>query len=931
VRRFVLICVAMVVMALTTASAAGAAGWTIQPTPNPTVPQGALSAVSCTSAAACTAVGYAPDVAGPIVPLAERWDGTAWMIQSTPNVAGTTAGALEGVACISMTTCIAVGHYVDSAGTTVTLAEAWDGSDWTIKATPNPAGATGSFLSGVSCSSAKACTALGDYIVGAGTGAELTLAERWNGSNWTIQTTPNPTGSDFMFRGVSCPTASACTAVGQYTAPGGAAAALAEVWDGTSWTTQPTPNTPGANDSLDSVSCTSPSACTAVGDSAGFFGPQTALAERWDGTSWTVQSTPNPADSSFVYLRGVSCSTASACSAVGFYTNSAGSQVTLAEVWDGTGWTIQSTPNPAGPSFVGLLGVSCSASSACNAVGLTEMGPTLTLAEHWDGSSWTIQSTPNPAGAVTTNLVGVSCSSASQCVSVGFSPVPGTPLAESWDGSSWTLQSVPSPADADSSILSRVSCASPMACVAVGFYLDSAGARHTLAEGWNGSSWSLQPTPEPVGAKGSFLDGVSCTSPTACVAVGSYVNSAGTTVTLIDGWDGTSWSLQQSPNPAGATDSELNGVSCPTAAACTAVGFYSNGPGTDLPLAEARSGGGWVIQAVPLPAAAGNVARFTTVSCSAATACTALGFLGSQGPLPAGFAERWDGSTWTVQPIARPATADEVVLFGITCAASTDCIAVGSYIDSTSHAELTLAEAWDGGSWTVQPSPNPPGAHGSALNAVSCPTTTVCTAVGWSFSGGPNGGDTPSAALAERYTAPVPTSLTAAPQLVIFPPPFGVGLGTVSATLTSRGSALGGRPVAFNVGGLPLCSAVTDANGTATCHVGFFAELIVLFAGSYSATFTGDASFRPSSASVPWIALGSGVFAAARVGPHRHVSIVQGTITRSRVLYAVLVRRTNHGVTSLGFKALRRIRPGRYTLTLKLTGGIQVHRTIALR
>jgi hypothetical protein len=478
-----------------------------------------------------------------------------------------------------------------------------------------------------------------------------------------------------------------------------------------------------------------------------------------------------------------------------------------------------------------------------------------------------------------------------------------------------------------------VSCASPTACEAVGFYYDSAGVTRSLAEGWNGSTWSLQPTPLPAGAKSGQVGSVSCTSPTACVAVGSYVTAAGTTVTLIEGWDGASWSLQQNPNPAGATDSELHGVSCSTAVACTAVGSYSNSPGIDRPLAEARTGSGWVIQAAPLPAGAGSFVGLGGVSCSAATACTALGSLASQGFGPvAAFAERWDGSNWTVQPIASPATAARVSLFRVSCPSSTECVAVGDYTDSASR-QFTLAEAWDGASWTVQPSPNPPAALNSSLGGVSCPTTTDCIAVGSSFGAGPNGGDGLSAALAERFTAPAraPTSLTAAPQLVIFPPPFGVGPGTVSATLTSRSSALAGRPIAFNVGGLPLCSAVTDANGTASCNVSFLGELIVLFAGRYSAKFAGDTSFRPSSASVPWIALGSAMFAAARVGPHRHVSIVQGTITRSRVLYAVLVRRSNHGVTRLGFKPLRRMRPGRYTLTLKLTGGIQVHRTIVLR
>jgi hypothetical protein len=931
-----LIGAAVVVAALTTASSAGASGWGIQPTPNPTIPQGTLSSVSCTSATACTAVGYAPDAAGTIVTLAERWDGAAWTIQPTPNPADAVTGALDGVSCSSTSACIAVGHYVDGAGTTGTLSEAWDGNAWTVQPTPNPAGATDSELHGMSCSTAVACTAVGSSIDSGG--SQLTLAQRWNGANWTIQTTPNPTGSDSFLRGVSCTTASACSAVGQYTAPGGATAALAEVWDGTTWTTQSTPNTPGANSSLDSVSCTSPSACTAVGHSFGFFDTRVSLAERWDGTSWTIQSTPNPIGSSFVYLRGVSCTTPSACTAVGFYTNSAGSQVTLAEVWDGTGWMIQSTPNPAGPTFVGLSGVSCSAPSACTGAGESQdsSATRLALTERWDGSSWTILVTPNPAGAVPqgTELARVSCSTVSRCISVGISSTK--PLAESRDGSTWTIQDTPSPPGAQRSFLLGVSCASPLACLAVGSYVDSAGAEHSLAEGWNGGNWSLQPVPLPAGAPSGSLIGVSCTSPMACVAVGSYVNGAGMTVTLVEGWDGTSWSVVQSHNPAGARDSELGGVSCSTAVACTAVGFQQDSTGALLPLIETESGSGWVVETVSLPAGASSPAFLTAVSCSAATACTAIGsYTNSQSFASAGLAERWDGSNWTVQPTASPATGASVSLSGVSCTSSTHCIAGGDYSTDSAGHRFTLAEAWDGASWSVQPSPNPPGALSSQLSGVSCATTTNCTAVGSSFSASPNGGDAPVVSLAEEYSAPMaraPTSLTAAPQLVIFPPPFGVGLGKVSATLTSGGSPLAGRTIEFAVGWIPLCRSVTAANGTATCNVSFLGELIVLFAGGYSAAFAGDSKYLPASATTPWIELGQfGLARQTSLGAHRQASIVGGTLTRGQVRYAVLVRRSRHRVTGLAFKALRRMRPGRYTLTLKLTRGTQIRRTVALK
>ena len=175
------------------------------------------------------------------------------------------------------------------------------------------------------------------------------------------------------------------------------------------------------------------------------------------------------------------------------------------------------------------------------------------------------------------------------------------------------------------------------------------------------------------------------------------------------------------------------------------------------------------------------------------------------------------------------------------------------------------------------------------------------------------------------------TTLRAAAQLVLFPPPPGVGLGTLSATLTSGGSPVSGRTIVFSIAGLPLCTAVTNTAGVGTCRISFLPELIVLLAGGYSATFSGDASYQSSSATTPWIALGSGLSGAARVGARRHHLIIGGTLTRGRVRYAVLVRKRRHGITGLSLRQRRRIRPGRYILTLNLSGGARARRIITLR
>jgi photosystem II stability/assembly factor-like uncharacterized protein len=97
------------------------------------------------------------------------------------------------------------------------------------------------------------------------------------------------------------------------------------------------------------------------------------------------------------------------------------------------------------------------------------------------------------------------------------------------------------------------------------------------------SGWSIQPTPNPAGARNSGLGDISCTSERACTAVGASSKGA-----LIERWNGRRWSIQQHAIPAGAVASSLGGVSCPSANTCIAVGGYHKG--RHMTLAERWSG-----------------------------------------------------------------------------------------------------------------------------------------------------------------------------------------------------------------------------------------------------------------------------------------------------------------------------------------------------
>jgi len=148
--------------------------------------------------------------------LTESWNGTAWVIEPTPDPAGATATFLNSVTCRSATTCEAVGRYQDGSGAWFTLAQRWSGKAWLTQPTPSPAGGTYNQLTGVACPSARKCTAVG--VDTASDGLTNTLAEQWNGTTWTIEPIPSPAGIRAQLDSVACPTTRSCTAAG-FTSP----------------------------------------------------------------------------------------------------------------------------------------------------------------------------------------------------------------------------------------------------------------------------------------------------------------------------------------------------------------------------------------------------------------------------------------------------------------------------------------------------------------------------------------------------------------------------------------------------------------------------------------------------------------------------------------------------------------------------------------
>jgi hypothetical protein len=289
-------------------ASAATGAWTIQVTPLPAgAAHGTLGAVSCPSKASCTAVGTYADAGRGARQLAEHWNGSSWaIIPGGRRPARATGIRLTAISCTSAASCTAVGSYDNAAKTHVPLAEHWNGTSWAIRATAGPAGFTGSALSAVSCASDTSCMAAG--VAYSSDGTQQPLAEHWDGISWTIQATPSPASQDgSAFTAVSCASVASCTAVGYYF-PGEQAAPLAEYWDGSSWTIQAVSSSPARY--LYGISCPTPASCTAVGASA-----QGAYAEHWNGSTWRAQQTAQPTTNES--LAAISCATSATCTAVG--------------------------------------------------------------------------------------------------------------------------------------------------------------------------------------------------------------------------------------------------------------------------------------------------------------------------------------------------------------------------------------------------------------------------------------------------------------------------------------------------------------------------------------------------------------------------------------------------------------------------------------
>ena len=290
-----------------------------------------------------------------------------------------------------------------------------------------------------------------------------------------------------------------------------------------------------------------------------------------------------------------------------------------------------------------------------------------------------------------------------------------TPVTGSW-------QVVPSPTINVSNStfgakLNAVAVVSSTDIWAVGFGPLPGGAafvKQTLIEHWNGTRWSIVPSPNPPANFANVeLDGVFALSSSNVWAVGFFDDpSRLPRLTLIEHWNGTSWSVVSNPGV-----NTLSGVTALAANNVWAVAFHTNPNVSDI--VEHWNGSTWTNVSAPSMNVNGGFISLRGVAAISATDIWAVG--DQQNPLTnAGstITEHWNGSAWSISS----SFSRNSFLTSVAAPGSADVWAVdGSGLMQTQH--------WDGSAWSIIATPNPP--VGSGLNGVAAVSSGNLWAVGW--------------------------------------------------------------------------------------------------------------------------------------------------------------------------------------------------------
>ncbi len=293
----------------------------------------------------------------------------------------------------------------------------------------------------------------------------------------------------------------------------------------------PSPNVVGGR--ADSIAGTSPTDLWTVG-----LGVTQPTILHWDGSTWTI----SPQDAT----TGSSTSVAAISPADAWLVGETPPEgyIPLSKHWDGTMWRTVTMPQIGSNDT--LSGVAAVSSSDVWAAGAYDNGAH-PLVMHWDGTTWHQVPAPDGVQRSTNVLFAISAVSASDIWAVGFNDegfVNSKPLIEHYDGTAWSVVASP-PLPGNDNFLYAVSASASDDVWAVGEQGDAAIASRTLAEHWDGTAWTIVPTPNVKGIVETFY-GVDAVSPTDAWAVGLR-RPASNDMTLAAHWDGVAWTLVKIP------------------------------------------------------------------------------------------------------------------------------------------------------------------------------------------------------------------------------------------------------------------------------------------------------------------------------------------------------------------------------------------------
>lgn len=413
-----------------------------------------------------------------------------------------------------------------------------------------------------------------------------------------------------------------------------------------------------------------------------------------------------------------------------------------------------------------LAAMSCPSAGACEASGYftTSSEAVLPFVDSQVGGDWRdATELPgatkfSPGGAMA--ILSMSCASVGNCSVGGVYNSQSSPTSETgqafvaseangrWHDPIEVAGALNAGDDAE---VSQVSCASAGNCAAVGYYSDSAGNVQPFVTSESGGSWHGAGEVPGAGDAGAVIT-VSCGSAGNCTAAGQYGQDStlelqAFVVSEVKGAWGSAKVVPGSENLNSGGSAQINAVSCASAGNCTAVGNFTDSSGTSQALAATESGGKWAA-AFPLPGTGAlNTSGDATggvVSCASAGNCGIGGeynlVISSSSGLPESgqtfiaseVAGRWSAAKkMPGSAVVNQEGAD--LIDAISCPSGGNCAAGGfSDYTGTSAEPFVISEvndAWDAAEIV-------PGLAQAKSGSVGFVTTVSCAAPGDCGAGG---------------------------------------------------------------------------------------------------------------------------------------------------------------------------------------------------